>query len=609
MLGQIPTATSESAASDAGAGWGLGVSGQDGALFADDTMAAVLCGRPRWLADDLAAMSRERGPAVALATAYRRFGPMLVEHLHGPFAFAIVDPAAQEALIAIDRFGVHGLCYAHHPGGGLLFGTTADSVAAAQPAVGDLSMQAIYEYFCHDHVPAPSTIRRGQQKLRAGESLVYRRGTLDPTLYWHLGVADKNASLSDNLEEALHGALRAGVAHGLGEHDAATSGAFLSGGLDSSTVAGLLGEVTNTTANSFTIGFDTEGFDESAYAKLTADYFGTNHTEYRLTPQDALDALPLMAAAYDEPFCNLSCIPVYLCAKVAADNGVSLLLAGDGGDELFGGNPQYFEQSIFEHYLRIPAVIRKGLIEPGVALAPFKDRIELFAKLGRFVERANVPLPGRLTFRTFGRSALFHEALDADFRAAIDARSPDVIAQDLYDRAPGGSFVQRILGMDMQTILADGDLRKVNRMCEVAGIEVAYPFLDEEVAAVAARVPADQLVRGRALRYFYKKAMRNFLPAAVLTKEKKGFGPPYEAWLSDFAPLRELVMDSVQSCGARGYVKRQMIDALLGQHHEDQPHWHADLCWKLALLDLWHRASDDRRKAHGAGRRHLSSRG
>ena len=343
----------------ASAGLGTHLRRIDGVLFA-------LQGLPVWSDSAPADVRALRDPLQACALGYRSLGEGFLDHLGGQFALAIVDDRAGRVLLALDRAGIETLVYVPTPKG-IVFGSTADSVIR-HPAVGaELNPQALYDYVHFHMIPGPEAVYRGLRRVLPGEVVRAGPNGHSQRHYWQpdyrhldrLPFAERKQRLMSELQDGV----RASVSEG-------PVGAFLSGGTDSSTVAGLLGRITGTAAHTYSIGFDAEGYDETEYARIASRHFGTDHREYYVTPDDVVNAIPLIARAYDCPFGNASAVPAYYCAKLAAADGVQTLLAGDGGDELFGGNARYAKQWIFSLYERVPAAIRNRVLEPGLEALP-----------------------------------------------------------------------------------------------------------------------------------------------------------------------------------------------------------------------------------------------
>ena len=551
---------------------------RSGALF------AAVEGRIRWALAELAALAVQRGPAAALLEAYRRDGANCLRHMAGSFAIAIADAETESGLLAVDRMGVRPLCYAN-PAGRLVFGSNAGTVAA-HPQVGrEPSPQAIFDYlYCHV-VPAPGTIYEAVRKLRPAECIVFRHGAVEKRFYWQLRYQDDARESFDALKERFRQLLREAAGRAI-DTDAAI-GAFLSGGTDSSTVAGLLTELRGKPAKTYSIGFAAEGFDEMEYARITARHFATDAHEYYLTPQDVVEAIPLVAGAYDEPFGNASAVPTYFCARRARDDGVRVLLAGDGGDEIFGGNARYAKQKVFEAYAWVPRMLRHSLIEPLALAMPGGERIAPLRKLRSYVRQASVPLPDRLESYNFLRSAPLDDIFEPGFLADVDPAHPLALQRDVYQQAASASPVNRMMHLDLEFTLADNDLRKVSRMCEIAGIEARYPLLDDALVAFSGELPPRLKVKGLRLRYFFKQALRDFLPPETLAKTKHGFGMPFGLWLREHKPLTDLVRDSLDAFGRREIVKKEYLRQLQHDHETGHATYFGVMIWVVMMLERW----------------------
>ena len=541
-------------------------------------------GRARWYSADLAAIAAQHSSAAALAEAYRRHGDECLQRIGGTFAVAIIDAERASGVLAVDRMGIRSLCYAN-PGGSLVFGSTAAGVAA-HPTVGrTLSRQAIFDYlYCHV-VPAPGTIYAGVQKLRPGECLAFCNGIAVRRYYWQMRYHDDSLESVETLKPRFRQLLREAASRAIGQD--ADVGAFLSGGTDSSTVAGLLTELRGRPAKTYSIGFAAEGFDEMAYARITARHFSTKAHEYYVTPQDVVDAIPIIAQAYDEPFGNDSAVPTYYCARMARADGVTVMLAGDGGDEIFGGNARYAKQKLFEAYGAVPRVLRHRLIEPLVLGLPGADRLAPLRKLGSYIRQASVPLPDRLESYNFLHRSPLADIFEPGFLAEVDVSRPLALQRHAYQRAASASPVNRMMHLDLEFTLADNDLRKVSRMCTVAGVEVRYPLIDDALVELSGELPPPLKVKGLKLRYFFKQALKDFLPPETLAKTKHGFGMPFGLWLRDHKPLAELVHESLTTFAHRGIVKPSYIEELLHQHETSHASYFGVMIWVIMMLERW----------------------
>jgi asparagine synthase (glutamine-hydrolysing) len=387
----------------------------------------------------------------------------------------------------------------------------------------------------------------------------------------------------DAVREALAGA------------DLKRTGAFLSGGTDSSTIVGLMTQVSAERVNAFSIGFAEERYDELAYAELAARRFEAAHYTQIVTPDDAFAALPDVVAAYDEPFGNNSALPTYLCARLARDTGMRLLLAGDGGDEIFGGNERYRREYVLSRYQRIPWALRRGLIEPVLSALP-DGGATLLGKAQRYVRRASTPNPDRFYSSEFYVSQERARLLSPDLLAAIRPDWPLEIARAHYRAAPASTEIDRLLYLDLKITIGDNDLFKVIRTAELAGIGVRFPMLDHPLAELTGGLPAAFKVNAGEKRFIFKRAFAELLPGEILAKVKHGFGLPVSHWLKTHPGFRELARDTLLSPGSRGrgYYAAGALESLFRLHETDSTPFYGDILWNLLMLELWHRRHGDR---------------
>ncbi len=541
-------------------------------------VAIIIKGNPRWRDDSLKRTATERGHAAAALQAYEREGQGFVTQIYGPFAVVLWDSRKPLVVLALDRIGIERLCYGRVDDG-LAFSTSAELVARFA-GEAQLDNQVLYDFLYFHTVPSPETVFTGVQKLLPGECVAFDGKTLHRQFYWRLRYESNGARL-DDLEARLHEILRETVAR---EGEGENVGAFLSGGTDSSTVSGLLTKARGHPAKTFSIGFSAEEFNEMDYVRIAVQHFGTQSHEYYVTPEDVVEAIPLIARAYDEPFGNDSAVPTYFCARLARANGVSVMLAGDGGDEIFGGNTRYAKQKIFEHYASVPETLRRIL---GRIVFGLPGTVPPLGKMQSYIRQALMPLPDRLETYNFLHRSPLQTVFEDEFLRKIDPERPLSLLREVFSRADSEDAVNRMMHLDLKFTLADNDLRKVCRMCEVAGVAVRFPLLAEELVEFSGEVPARLKVKGTRLRYFFKRALRDLLPKEILTKSKHGFGVPFGLWLTTHAPLAEQVQGALKRLAQRGIVRPAYISELLYQHANVHPTYYGKMIWVLTQLELW----------------------
>lgn len=568
---------------EARAAAGLWVDGDSSRLFFDERHLVAVFGDPWWPAPDLAERARERGHAETALEAFRRSGLDFLAQIRGPFSLALLDLEAGEAMVAADRFGVHRIYYAA-TGERLVFGSTADAVRAHPDVSATLDPQGIYNYFSYFMVPAPGAIYKEQQKLLPGQVLHYREGTARQSFYWTLDYSPEPLRASEQqLAETLHELLTRSVARAVDDAEGHRIGAFLSGGLDSSTVVGLLRKVTGAGPRTFTVGFDAEPYDEAHYARIAAERFGASSHEHYLTLEESVDAVPRIAAFYDEPFGNSSAVPAYYCARSAAERDIDILFAGDGGDELFAGNARYATETARERYFRLLQVVPTALIGPGTALL---GRGRAARRARNFLALMTTPLPDRMLAYEHVAPDEARAMFTSAFLSKVDLDGPMALARETYFRTSSPAPLHRMMHLDLRLATADNDLRKVSTMCRMAGVRVRFPFLDEDLATFAAKIPAEILLAGGELRAFYKSAMRGFLPQEIIEKKKHGFGMPYDLWLESETRLREIAAEAARSFRERDICRSSYVDALLTRSAEGDGKA-ASRLWDLMILELW----------------------
>lgn len=550
------------------------------AVHAEPGLSSALYGRPRFLDGELASIADHQGPAVAVAKGWLRFGEKLPTLMAGNFAFAVLEPIKKTAFMALDRVGAERLCYAQQPGQ-FVFGTSARSVAA-HPAIGrHVDPQAIYHYLYFHTIPAPRSLYTGVHKLLPGQFVRIKDGQIGTGYYWQANYTPIDAGFDRHRRD-----FRATLEQAVRDADGPATAAFLSGGTDSSTVVGTLTAVRGTPVDTFSIGFDADGFDEMEYARCAVERFGCKSHEYYLKPADIVTAVPVIAREYDEPFGNNSAVPTYFCAKAAREAGFTNMFAGDGGDEIFGGNARYAKQGLFEIYGKVPALLRRGFLDPIANMPWLSDRFPL-SKLKSYVTQASVNLPLRLESYNFLHRTPLHQIFTDDFMHSVDPSATDTDLTDAYDRTSSDHYINCLMHLDLKFTLADNDLRKVGTMTEAAGIEVRYPLLDDRLVAFANHLPVDYKVRGQKLRWFFKEALDDLLPEKIINKTKHGFGLPFGLWSTQHAPLGDLVGDSLSSFKQRGWMRPDYLDHMLAMQRGPHASYYGVMIWVVMMLEQW----------------------
>ena len=500
--------------------------------------------------------------------------------MHGDFAYASANENGQGFAI-VDRFATRSLCWCVRDGQ-LQVAGNADELAQAHPEI-EIDPQAIFDYLYFHCIPSPRTIYKGIFRLPPAHCLRMVDGQPKVWRYWTPTFkADQKANFPALKDEFL-GLLKGAVARTL---DAGKPACFLSGGTDSSTVAGMIQQATGQGADSYSIGFEAEGYDEMGYARIAAKRFGARQHEYYVTPQDILDGMAGVAAHYDQPFGNSSALPAYYCARMAQADGVTKILAGDGGDELFGGNARYAKQRVFSWYGKVPGPLKRGLLEP-LLRQPWADKVSVLRKGASYVEQAQVGMPGRLQMYNLLLRLDPRAVMTPALLAQVDSGGPLAHQSQAWGEVQGASELNTTLAFDWRYTLGESDLPKVVGTTAMAGIDVGFPLLDSALLDFSLRLPDDYKLRGLKLRWFFKEALRGFLPDEIITKPKHGFGLPFGVWLGRHPGLGRYAAEALRSLAARGVVRSDFVERLLTEWMPQHPGYYGEMVWILSMLELW----------------------
>ena len=525
--------------------------------------------------------SNPKTVARLLLESYLARGPQALSELRGPFAVLIMRPDRRTLLIAIDRMGVERMAWGRSQGW-VSVGSSVTGVARTLSETPALNNQALFNFMYSHMIPAPGTAFDNVNKLLPGTAIEFSEHREDTYRIWQPDFSRGNAN--NDLAGKTRPLLREAI-----ERTAPSNrtGAFLSGGLDSSTVSGLLSEVQSETTKVFSVGFGVDEYDEMEFARTAANHFGCSHYIYEVTPADIVDIIPKIAATYDEPFGNSSAVPTYCCARLAKENGVDHLLAGDGGDELFGGNERYVRQRVFELYNHVPGWLKKIVCEPFASRVDPESGVFPFRKISSYIRQAQIPLPTRLESWNLiyreGASRVFSE----NFLEAVDADALFALMNEIWGSCSSDDLLDQMLWYDWKFTLADNDIRKVSRMCELAGVRVSYPMLDEDFVEHSMKVPSAEKIRGYELRSYFKNEVRGFVPDKIIEKQKHGFGLPFGVWLKTDKPLQELVYGSIDSLAQRNIFEPIFLQRVVNEHKEGHASYYGYAIWDLVLLEQW----------------------
>jgi asparagine synthase (glutamine-hydrolysing) len=527
-----------------------------------------------------------------LAGLYRTQGRRFLDCLRGDFSLALWDRNARSLLMAVDRLGVRTLCYVPTPFG-IMFASQPRAFFASGRLTKAVNLNALTDYFVYNVVPIPASAFKGVTRVRPGECVTWYEKELSARKYWQMRYPENATVKVTDLCDQLRVHMEESVRLTSDQVNLNKAGCFLSGGTDSSSIVGWLTKLNRQPAKAFSIGFSEQRFNELEYARIAARHFGVHHVEALLGPDDIFSVIPRIVAGFDEPFGNSSALPTYWCARLAREHGIESMFAGDGGDELFGGNERYRKNEIFRAYHRIPQILRRGVIEP-VTLT-FAKHSRLLQKTSNYIRHATTPHPERYCqwrlLQKFSPEVVLDGAMPfrnghADLLATIRGH---------YENAPATSELNRLLYVDLMMTLGDDDLPKVTRTAELAGINVRFPYLDYKLAEFTGQIPAGLKVRHFEKRYLFKLALRELLPEAILRKRKHGFGLPIGFWLQTNPKLhnwsKEVLFDP--RTYQRGYFRRDFVEGLFAKMEHATTPYFGDLLWVFLMLELWHRQHMD----------------
>lgn len=509
--------------------------------------------------------------------AYEEYGDDCVHRFRGMFAFAIWDAPRERLLLARDRFGKKPL-YLHESNGSLLFASEIKSLLQYPQLAVQADTDAIWDYLAYRYVPGPRTLFRGIRKLQPGCCAVWEKGRLrewnwyrPPDCSIRLDAelpVDPVGAFLELLEESVRIRMVSDVPFG----------AFLSGGIDSSAVVGLMSRHSNHPVKTFSVGFPESRYSELGYARTIAQQFGTDHHELTVSQDHLMDELPALVRFRDVPVANPSDIPIYLLSKEARKS-VKMVLTGEGSDEFLGGYPKHVYERYAAAYQLLPSTLRHGLLEPLVRALPYRFRRAKTAIV-------NLGLEDRQE-----RMARWFGALSAQERVALVAFRPDGSTSSssaLPLPEAGNTALRNILCFDQTSWLPDNLLERGDRMTMAASIEARMPFMDHELAAFVSRLPDHMRVHGRTTKWLLREAMKRVLPAEILERPKVGFRVPVNEWFR--GPMKNFLYDHLTGADSRtaAYYQRTALDKILSDHVNGRQN-HEKLLWCLVNLEIWQR--------------------
>lgn len=528
---------------------------------------------------------RSRSDTEVIIHAYEEFGMDCVNQLRGMFAFALWDSKRQRLFLARDRVGIKPLYYCQ-TARGLWFASELKSILADPEISRDLDYNALRAFLAFKYVPGEETLFKSVRKLPPGHNLIAERGQITIKQYWDLSFTQDRWNRSfDEATEELYLLIKDTVR----DHMIADVpvGILLSGGVDSSALLNFAVQGTDKKVSTFTVGFGGgQVVDERPYARLAAQRFGTEHHEISITEKDFWDFLPAYVRHMEEPVCEPPAVALYYVTQLARRH-VKVLLSGEGGDEAFGGYPNYPNMMRLERFRsRVGPLARPIGMLAGLAGRVYGDpRVQRYgAALGR-------PLSSHYFSRTSGPTSFFNRQaqtfLTREFLQNSALVSPAGYIKKLLQPVGDESLLNQMLYVDSKTWLPDDLLVKADKMTMANSLELRVPLLDHKVLEFAASLPANFKVEKKQTKRILKAAFARALPEEILSRKKAGFPVPYEGWLRN--GLKNGMEDILLSNGAlsRNYFKKEEIGRLLQTNA--RVGGYAKEVFSLLAIELWHR--------------------
>ncbi len=529
---------------------------------------------------------RTNSDTEAIVHAYEEYGVSCVDHLRGMFAFAIWDDRQKRLFIARDRVGKKPLYYSITRNGSLVFGSELKSLLEHPDVETKVNPHALDSYFSLGYVPDPLSIFENVEKLPPGHHLTFTNGRLVVERYWDFkyqtnGNGQHPTDYLEELRSLLDEAVKLRLVSDV------PLGAFLSGGIDSSTVVGLMARHMGQPVKTFSIGFHEDSYNELKYARLTAARFGTDHHEFFVTPE-ICDVVDELAWHFDEPFADSSAIPTYVVSKLAREH-VKVVLTGDGGDELFAGYTRYVTEHHRRKYDLVPRFLRQSVMDPMSRNLPhgawgrnYLHNISL-SPIERYLDNVSV-------FTDLNKGSLYTDDFSDQLR---DTSQLSSYFKELSENVRTNAELDSLLYIDSKTYLPGDILTKVDRMSMAVSLEARVPLLDHKLIEFVTRIPAKLKLAAGETKHLFKRAIADLVPSEILNRPKQGFGVPIQRWINE--QLRDRIRDTLSDPRflQRGYVTRKHVELLLDEHERERRD-HSMALWSLLMLELWHRHYVDR---------------
>lgn len=512
---------------------------------------------------------------------YEEFGIDMVKKLNGMFAFALWDNQKKILYLARDQFGIKPLYYALFPYG-IIFASELKSILRYRELRSEIDYDSLCRYLVAEYIPSPHSIFKGIKKLPPGHYLKFDRISHEITRYWRLDLKDRYTDFDkakEEFRELFKDAVRIRLVSDV------PLGAFLSGGIDSSSVTYFMKDYHSSGLKTFSISFDDPSFDESKFSKKVAKILGTDHHDKRMTEEDLIDAIPVVFDFLDEPLGDASIVPTYLLSKFARES-VTVVLSGDGGDELFAGYPTYIAHKLADGYSHlVPEFVHKNIFHKiAMALPVSFDNFSIDFKIKRFLDFAmQSPLERNIFWLGSFNGGELQELLAFPLQRTDfyeEQRSLFNIYRDLDNSAEQAQI------LDFFFYLQEDVLQKVDRASMACSLEVRIPFLDRRLVEFIWSLPFNFKLKNFKTKYILKKAMNGLLPSSILNRKKKGFGIPVAKWFA--GRMKEVVLDifNEERIKNDGIFNYKYVSRLLDEHFRKKVD-HRKKLWTLFVFQNW----------------------
>jgi len=512
---------------------------------------------------------------------YEEFGEECVHKLRGMFAFALWDRFKKKLFIARDRLGIKPLYYIE-TNGKFLFASEIKAILQHSEVKCKVNLKALDEYLTFQYIPSPNTLFEGIWKLPQGHTLSYSHGKMTLHQYWDVKFSqelekvderEKAEELLNLFKESIRLRLISDVPLGV----------LLSGGLDSSAVVAVMSGLVNQPIKTFTIGFDAEGdYNEAKYARLVANRFETDHHEIIVQP-NACEILPRLIWHLDEPIADQAALPTYLVCQLARKH-VTVVLTGEGGDELFAGYPRYLLSSYADVYQKFPDWMKERILKRGISFIP--DNIPFSKYLKKIIfsssDVINRNIRWTCNFLPEEKEQLYSNYLKKTLSENFISNA------EQKNKRIEGSTLNQLMYMDIKTWLVDDILMKVDKMSMATSVEARVPFLDHKLVEFVSMLPPELKLRGVTTKYILKKILNGLLPKEILNRRKHAFKVPASKWFQQDLKFLAFEILLSQTAQKREYFDVKYIHQLINNHLEGKIDAGQKL-WNLVCLELWHR--------------------